>query len=73
MAAWAPLEPVEAEIRWLGAILPLISLGLWMLTAVIGRYFGRRALAPLTRMAESAPRDALRRLPAARPGHTRRA
>jgi signal transduction histidine kinase len=54
MAAWAPLEPVEAEIRWLGAILPLISLGLWVLTAVIGRFFGRRALAPLTRMAESA-------------------
>jgi signal transduction histidine kinase len=54
LAAWAPLEPVEAEIRWLAAILPLISLGLWLLAAVIGRYFGRRALAPLTLMAESA-------------------
>jgi signal transduction histidine kinase len=54
LAAWAPLEPVEAEIRWLGAILPLISLGLWGLAALIGRHFGRRALAPLVLMAESA-------------------
>ncbi len=54
LAAWASLEPVEAEIRWLAAILPLISLGLWALTAAIGRHFARRALAPLTSMAESA-------------------
>jgi len=54
LAAWASLEPVEAEIRWLGAILPLVSLGLWTLAAVIGRFFGRRALAPLRLMAESA-------------------
>jgi signal transduction histidine kinase len=54
LAAWASLEPVQAEIRWLGAILPLISVGLWVLTAVIGSYFGRRALAPLTLMAASA-------------------
>jgi signal transduction histidine kinase len=54
LAAWASLEPVEAEIRWLGAILPLISLGLWALAALIGRHFARRALAPLTLMAESA-------------------
>jgi signal transduction histidine kinase len=54
LAAWASLEPVEAEIRSLAAVLPLISLGLWGLAAAIGRHFGRRALAPLTRMAESA-------------------
>jgi signal transduction histidine kinase len=54
LAAWASLEPVEAEIRWLAAILPLIALGLWALAAAAGRHFGRRALAPLTRMAESA-------------------
>ena len=54
LAAWASLEPVEAEIRSLAAILPLISLGLWALAAAIGRHFGRRALAPLTLMAESA-------------------
>ncbi|MHB1562442.1 MAG: sensor histidine kinase, partial [Isosphaeraceae bacterium] len=33
---------------------PLLSLGLWSLAAAIGRYFGRRALAPLALMAESA-------------------
>jgi signal transduction histidine kinase len=54
LAAWALLEPVEAEIRWLAVILPVISLGLWVLAAAVGRHFGRRALAPLTRMAESA-------------------
>ncbi len=54
LAAWASLEPVEAEIRWLAAILPLISLGLWALAAAIGRHFARRALAPLVLMADSA-------------------
>ena len=54
LAAWASLEPVEAEIRWLAAVLPLISLGLWALAAAIGRHFARRALAPLALMAESA-------------------
>ncbi len=54
LSAWASLEPVEAEIRSLATILPLLSLGLWALAAVIGRHFGRRALAPLTLMAESA-------------------
>jgi signal transduction histidine kinase len=54
LAAWASLEPVEAEIRSLATILPLLSLGLWGLAAVIGRHFGRRALAPLTLMAKSA-------------------
>jgi signal transduction histidine kinase len=54
LAAWASLEPVEAEIRWLAGMLPLISLGLWTLAAAIGRHFARRALAPLTLMAESA-------------------
>jgi signal transduction histidine kinase len=44
---------VEAEIRSLAAVLPAISIGLWVLAAAIGRHFGRRALAPLTRMAES--------------------
>jgi signal transduction histidine kinase len=54
LAAWASLEPVEAEIRSLAAVLPLISLGLWALAAAIGRHFARRALAPLTLMSESA-------------------
>ena len=54
LAAWASLEPVEAEVRSLAAVLPLIALGLWALAAAIGRHFARRALTPLTRMAESA-------------------
>jgi signal transduction histidine kinase len=54
LAAWASLEPVESEIRRLAATLPLLSLVLWALAAGIGRHFGRRALAPLTVMAESA-------------------
>ena len=54
LAAWASLEPVEAEIRSLAATLPLLSLVLWALAAGTGRYFGRRALAPLALMAETA-------------------
>lgn len=54
LAAWATLGPIESEIRSLGIALPLLSLGLWSLAAAIGRYFGRRALAPLAQMAESA-------------------
>jgi signal transduction histidine kinase len=54
LAAWASLEPLEAEIRSLAAVLPLIALGLWALAAAVGRHFARRALAPLTLMAESA-------------------
>lgn len=54
LAAWAPLGPVEAQIRSLAALLPLLSLGLWGAAAAIGRHFARRALAPLSAMAESA-------------------
>jgi signal transduction histidine kinase len=54
LAAWTSLEPVESEIRSLAAFLPLIALGLWALAAAVGRYFARRAVAPLTLMAESA-------------------
>jgi signal transduction histidine kinase len=54
LAAWASLEPVVTEIRSLAAVLPLISVGLWALAAAIGRHFARRALTPLTFMAESA-------------------
>ena len=54
VAAWASLEPLEADLRTLAAVLPLISVGLWALAAAIGRRFGRRALAPLARMASAA-------------------
>src|SRR5262249_37078488 len=54
LAAWASLEPVEAEIRSLAAVLPLIALGLWALAAAAGRHFARRALAPPARLAAAA-------------------
>ncbi len=54
LTAWSSLAPVEGELRTLAAVLPLISIGLWTLSAVIGQRFGRRALAPLSRMAEAA-------------------
>ncbi len=54
LSAWASLEPVEGELRTLAAVLPLISIGLWTLSAFIGQWFGRRSLAPLARMAEVA-------------------
>jgi signal transduction histidine kinase len=54
IAAWASLEPVEAEIRSLAAMLPLVAIALWTLTAVVGHYFGKRALAPLALLAKSA-------------------
>ena len=54
LAAWASLTPVEGELRTLAAVLPVISIGLWSLAAIIGQRFGRRALAPLSHMAEAA-------------------
>lgn len=37
----------------LAAILPLISIGLWALAAIVGQRFGHRSLAPLSQMAEA--------------------
>ncbi len=54
LTAWASLAPVEGELRTLAAALPLISIGLWTLAAVVGQRFGRRALTPLSHMAEAA-------------------
>jgi signal transduction histidine kinase len=54
LAAWTPLEPLEADLRALAVALGLTSLGLWVLAAALGRHFGRRALAPLVHMAETA-------------------
>lgn len=45
--------PVKATLDRLGAILTLLSLLIWLLAATGGRVFARRALAPLTRMAET--------------------
>jgi two-component system OmpR family sensor kinase len=66
------LDPVEATLRNLGLTLIGLALGLWGLTATVGRRLCRRALAPLTRMAGAA-RDLgadnpARRLPVAPTG-----
>jgi two-component system, OmpR family, sensor kinase len=64
LVAYVPLGPTEATLRSLGVTLTALSVGLWLVAALIGRRLCRRALAPLTRMAVAA-RDA----DAAEPGH----
>lgn len=54
LAAGLPLEPVDRPLRNLAVTLPLLSVGLWGLTALVGRRLCRSALAPLTRMATDA-------------------
>lgn len=46
--------PVEASVGHLGLALIGISSGLWLLCAVLGRMFCRRALIPVVRMASAA-------------------
>jgi heavy metal sensor kinase len=48
------LEPVQATLRLLALILTALSLGLWLSAVVVGRWLCRRALRPLTRMAQAA-------------------
>jgi two-component system, OmpR family, sensor kinase len=48
------LAPVEATLRNLALTLAGLSLALWCLAAIAGRWLCRRALAPVTRMAETA-------------------
>ena len=48
------LAPVEATLRTLGLTLAGLSIGLWLLAAVAGRWLCRRALAPVARMADAA-------------------
>jgi signal transduction histidine kinase len=54
IAVGLPLEPVERPLWTLAVTLPLLSTTLWGLTALIGRRLCRKALAPLTRMADTA-------------------
>jgi signal transduction histidine kinase len=60
-------EPARATLRTLAAALAGLSLGLWLLAALVGRWVCRRALAPVTRMAGAAramtPADPGQRLP----------
>ncbi|HEV3415631.1 MAG TPA: ATP-binding protein [Pirellulales bacterium] len=54
MTVGVSLAPVEATLRNLALTLVGLSLALWCLAAVAGRWLCRRALAPVTRMAETA-------------------
>jgi signal transduction histidine kinase len=66
-AAW-PLQPIRDTLATLGAALAGVSLGLLALAGVASRWFCRRALRPVTRMAASARQmgaDSSHRLPCA--------
>ena len=54
LAVFAPLGPTEAILRRLAWTLSLLSLTLWLGAILIGRWLCRRALAPLSTMAEAA-------------------
>jgi heavy metal sensor kinase len=54
LTAAVSLEPVSAQLRNLALVLGALSAGLWVVAAIGGRYLCRRALAPLSRMAEAA-------------------
>ena len=56
LSVGASLAPVEFALRTLGLTLAGLSLGLWLLAAVAGRWLCGRALAPVTRMADTARR-----------------
>jgi len=49
-----PLDPIDATERHLGRLLAGVSAGVWLLAAASGRWFCRRALGPLARMAGTA-------------------
>jgi heavy metal sensor kinase len=53
-SAAVSLEPVSAQLRTLAAVLSGLSLGVWLVAVVLGRRLCRRALLPLTSMAEAA-------------------
>lgn len=44
----------QATLRWLAVLLGLLSFGGWLIAAVVGRWYTRRALRPVDRMAEDA-------------------
>jgi heavy metal sensor kinase len=67
LSVWLSLDPVAATLRSLLVALAVLSLAVWLLAALLGRWVARRALAPVTRMAEAAramtPADPGQRLP----------
>lgn len=54
--AFLPMDPSEATLRQLALALAVLAGSTWGVAAVLGRWFCRRALSPLTRMAEAARR-----------------
>jgi signal transduction histidine kinase len=54
VAAGARLGPLESDQLALAGILTIVSLGLWSAAAIVGRYLGKRSLAPLVAMAAAA-------------------
>ncbi len=54
VTACAPLEPSREALASIGWSLMVGGTGFWVLAALMCRWVSRRALAPLTRMAESA-------------------
>jgi two-component system, OmpR family, sensor kinase len=59
----ASLEPMESSLRQLRWTLAGLSLAVWSLAALVGRWLCRRTLAPVSHMAASA-----RSIPATEPG-----
>jgi heavy metal sensor kinase len=63
----ASLGPLQATLRTLALALTGLSVAIWLLAALLGRWLCQSALAPLTQMAESAwemnADDLTRRLP----------
>jgi heavy metal sensor kinase len=61
------LDPVAATLRSLAMALAALSVMVWLLATLLGRWVARRALAPVTRMAHAAramtPADPGQRLP----------
>ncbi len=67
ITAAVPLAPLRASLRNLALVLGALSAGIWLVALVVGREVCRRALAPLTSMAQSIQQmdvdDLGRRLP----------
>ena len=54
LATGAPSEPMEVSLRNVALILAGLSIGIWLLAALVGRRLCDRALSPVTRMAKVA-------------------
>jgi signal transduction histidine kinase len=50
----APIDQIAVTLRTLAGLLVCLTLVIWLVAALLGRWLSRRALAPLTRMVTSA-------------------